>query len=162
MKLHQIAFRHPAHRRPDLDLPLGTAGIALAFAILASRCRLPALHASLKVIFLLLAGFVGTVLLALWTLTTHHAAWGNANLLVFNPLALAMVGAAWRSRDGIGGGRLVRTLVGTQVGAALIGLMLHFLPGIAQQNLPWLLFAIPVWLAIAAGFFRNVRSTHAQ
>jgi hypothetical protein len=30
-------------------------------------------------------------------------------------------------------------------------LMLHFLGGMPQQNLPWLLFATPVWLAIAVG-----------
>jgi hypothetical protein len=121
--------------------------------MLASKPRLPTLSASLAVAYLLLAGVLGTVLLVLWTLTTHYAAWNNVNLLVFNPVAFAMVGAAWRTRKGIDGGRLVRTLVGIQVGAALLGVLLHLLPGVTQQNLPWLLFAIPVWFAIAAGLW---------
>lgn len=28
-------------------------------------------------------------------------------------------------------------------------MLLHLLPGTVQQNQPWLLFAMPVWLAIA-------------
>lgn len=140
---------------PDLKSALGISGLALAVLMLVSRSRLPLLYASLAVAFLVFAGSLGTVLLALWTLTTHHAAWENANLLVFNPLAFVMVRAAWRLREGIAGGSLVRTLVGIQIGAGLIGLLLHVLPGIAQQNLPWLLFAIPVWLAIAVGLWRT-------
>ena len=79
----------------------------------------------------------------------HRAAWGNANLLVFNPLAFALIGAAWRARDGTRGGRLARTLVAIQLGAAFLALLVHFLGSTSQQNLPWLLFSIPVWLAIA-------------
>jgi hypothetical protein len=153
----EIAPNHlkaPSTSPPNLNLPLGIVGVALAAVLMASRSRLPLLYCSVAVGFLVLAGFLGTILIALWTVTTHYAAWQNENLLVFNPLAFAMVGATWRSRDGIDGSRLMRTLVGIQVGAGLIGLLLHFLhlrPGIAQQNLPWLLFAIPVWLAIAVG-----------
>jgi hypothetical protein len=154
----ELALNHvepPPDWPPDLKLPLGIAGVALAGAILVTRSRRPVLCASLKVAFLVVAGFLGTMLVALWTLTTHYAAWRNANLLVFNPLAFAMVGAVWRTRNGIDVGRLVRALVGIQVGAAVIGLLLHFLPGHPQQNLPWLLFAIPVWLALAVGMWRG-------
>jgi hypothetical protein len=146
----------PGPMPPNLDVPLGFIGLALAAVLLVSRLRLPVLHASLAVIFLLVAGLLGTALLALWAVTTHHAAWRNENLLVFNPLAFVMVGAAWRTRKGIDGSRLARILVAVQVGAALLGLLVHFLPGMAQQNLPWLLFAIPVWLAIAVGFWGNL------
>jgi len=142
---------------PNLDLPLGLMGLALAAAIHISRSRLPILHATMEVTFLVLAGSLGTVLVALWTLTTHYAAWENANLLVFNPLAFAMVGAAWRSRHGIDVGRLPRTLVAIQLGAALMAVLLHFMSGNAQQNHPWLLLGIPVWLAIAAGIWKGHR-----
>jgi hypothetical protein len=148
-------LRLPPAMAPDLGLPLGAAGLVLAAALLLSKSRLPALYASLQVTFLVFAGIVGLVLLGFWTLTIHYAAWENANLLVFNPVAFALVGAAWRSRDGNDGGRLIRILVGLQVGGVLIAILLHFLPGSAQRNLPWLLFAIPVWLAIAAGLWRG-------
>jgi hypothetical protein len=146
-------LKPPRQSQPALTLALGISGLALAILMLLFRALLPVVYASLAVAFLVLAGLLGTALLALWTLTTHHAAWQNANLLVFNPLAFAMVCAAWRSRDGINGSGLMRTLVGIQIGAGFIGLLLHVLPGIAQQNLPWLLFAIPVWLAIAVGLW---------
>jgi hypothetical protein len=113
--------------------------------------RLPRLYASLATAYVILAGIAGSLLLALWTLTAHRAAWANANLLAFNPFAFALSGAAWRSRNGMRGGPFARTLAAVQVGAVFLGLMLHFLGGISQQNLPWLLFATPVWLAIAVG-----------
>jgi hypothetical protein len=134
---------------PSLGMPLSIAGVALALAILGLRSGFPVAYACLSVAFLVAAGGLGTILLAFWTLTTHYAAWKNANLLVFNPLAFFMIGAAWRSRNTNSASRLLRTLVGIQVGAALIGLLIHLLPGISQQNLPWLLFATPVWVAIA-------------
>ena len=146
-------LKPPGATPPDLDLPLGIAGLALGLAILVSRARLPALYAVLAVAYLVFAGVLGTVLLALWTLTTHYAAWDNANLLVFNPLAFVLTAAAWRSGKGRDGGRLAQTLVAFQLGAALLGVLLHVLPGGAQQNLAWLLFAIPPWLAIGVGLW---------
>jgi hypothetical protein len=148
----------PSTMPPGLDVPLGIAGLALAVTMMVSRPRLPVMYASLAAAYLVLAGIAGTVLLALWALTTHRAAWENANLLVFNPLAFAMLRAAWRIRHGMDGGRLARTLIAIQLGAALLGILLHFLPGMAQQNLPWLLFAIPVWLAIAVGLCAKTAS----
>ena len=143
----------PGALPPNLELPLGIAGLALGLVMLASRARLPALYAFLAVAYLLVAGVLGTVLLALWTLTTHYAAWDNANLLVFNPFAFVLITAAWRSGKGRDGGRLAQTLVGVQLAAAFLGLLLHVLPGGTQQNLPWLLFATPAWLALAAGLW---------
>jgi hypothetical protein len=67
---------------------------------------------------------------------------------VFNPLALAMAGAAWQTRKGMVYGRRARILIPVQLAAALLAVLLHLLPGTAQQNQPWLLLAIPVWLAI--------------
>src|SRR3546814_4382452 len=39
-------------------------------------------YAVLGMLYLLAAGIIGLVLLALWTLTTHHSAWANANLQI--------------------------------------------------------------------------------
>jgi hypothetical protein len=139
-------LKPPSPSPPPLDLPLGIAGLVFALAILVTRSWLPVLSASIAAAYLVLAGVLGTVLLALWTLTTHYAAWENANLLVFNPLAFAMVGPVWRNAHR---GRIMGILLAIQLGAALLAVLLHLLPGVAQHNQPWLLFAIPVWLAIA-------------
>jgi hypothetical protein len=122
------------------------AGLALAAILLASRSRYPKLYLSLSVAYLVIVGSLGTVLLALWTLTMHHAAWANTNLLVFNPLAFVIL--VWRARRGGAALRLTRLLVACQLAALLVGVV-FLLSGASQQNLPWLLFGIPVWLAIA-------------
>ncbi|MDB6008450.1 MAG: hypothetical protein JWL65_700 [Gammaproteobacteria bacterium] len=139
----------PGTTPPQLGVPLGIAGLAFATIMLTSRRRCPTIYASVSIAFLVGAGVTGTLLLALWMLTTHRAAWENANLLIFNPLAFAMLGAAWRTRKPIGDSPLARTLVAVQLCAVFLGLLLHCVPGMTQQNLPWLLFATPVWLAIA-------------
>ena len=133
---------------PELSWPLAIAGAVFALAILVTGPWLPTLSALFATAWLVLSGLLGTVLLALWTLTTHYAGWENANLLVFNPLAFAMVAAAWQTRKRIACNGLVRILILMQIAAVLLSLLLHLLPGIAQQNRPWLLLAAPVWIAI--------------
>jgi hypothetical protein len=144
---HEIAPNRlppPDPGPPNLALSLGLAGLAFAAVMLGSRVRYPRLAFSLAALYLVLAGAVGILLLALWTLTTHHAAWGNANLLIFNPVAFLILMALWRAR------RLARTLLAGQIGALLLGLGLFVFSSATQRNLPWLLFGIPVWLAVAA------------
>jgi hypothetical protein len=139
----------PGESPPNFALQLGGVGLVLAIGMFTSRRRFPTLFASLAVAYLVSAGLVGTGLLALWTLTTHYAGWSNENLLVFNPFAFLLLACVWQSRRGKVASRFARTLMGVQVGAASISVLLHFKPGVVQQNLPWLLLAIPVWLAIA-------------
>lgn len=141
----------PPTSAPDLRLPLALAGVAFAALLLIARRYAPTVYALLGSLYLVLAGFVGVALLVLWTLTTHHSAWANANLLLFNPLALLLVPALWRSRRGVAPSRLVDGLIVVQLLAVLAALALHLLPGVVQQNQPWLLFALPCWLALALG-----------
>jgi hypothetical protein len=153
---HEIApnrLKPPRPQAPNLDVPLGIAGVTLALMMLAIRTRFPVFYASLGAAYLILAGILGTVLLALWTLTTHYAAWANANLLVFNPLAFAMIASMWRTRRATLGSPLARVLLALQLAAAFVGLSLHLLGILHQQNLPWLLLATPIWLAIATGLY---------
>jgi hypothetical protein len=140
---------------PDLTWPLAAGGLLLAAVIAFSHPRFPRLRACVITGFLLFAGVMGVVLLALWTLTIHYAAWRNANLLIFNPLAFLMIRPIWRYRARNEGSPLLRTLVALQVCGALAGLLIYLVMATAQQNLPWLLFAIPVWLAIALGLWRT-------
>lgn len=145
----------PPASPPDLRMPLGAAGLLLGALLLATRLWWPLGHALLGTLFLLLAGLVGVVLLGLWTLTTHHSAWANANLLLFNPLAWLLLPTLWRTRRGFAASRFVDGLIVLQLLAMLAALALHLLPGTVQQNQPWLLFALPCWLALAWGLRRN-------
>jgi hypothetical protein len=131
------------------------AGLLLAALLLAARLWWPLGYSLLGTLYLLLAGLVGVVLLGLWTLTTHHSAWANANLLLFNPLAWLLLPTLWRARRGFAASRFIDGLIVLQLLALLAGLALHLLPGTVQQNQPWLLFALPCWLALAWGLRRN-------
>lgn len=139
----------PPSGAPDLRLPLALAGLAFAAALVAARRFAPTAYALLGTLYLSLAGLVGIALLILWTLTTHHSAWANANLLVFNPLAFPLVAAVWRSRRDSVSSRLANALIVLQLVAVLVAWLMHLLPGVVQQNQPWLLFAMPCWLALA-------------
>lgn len=134
---------------PDLRLPLALAGLLLAALIILTRRWWPVGYILLGTLYLLAAGFVGVLLLVLWTLTTHHSAWANANLLLFSPLAFLLLPTMWRARRGLAASRFIDGVLALQLIAALIAILLHLLPGTVQQNQPWLLFALPCWLALA-------------
>jgi hypothetical protein len=138
----------PPAQAPDLRGPLALAGAALAILLVFARRHLPTLHAALATTWLTLAGAAGLLMLGLWLFTTHHSAWANANLLLFNPLAFALIPAVWRRLRGVPVARWMDGLLIAQLIAGLIAIALHLLPGIVQQNQPWLLFALPVWLAL--------------
>jgi hypothetical protein len=134
---------------PDLRLPLALAGLLLAALLVLCRRHWPTGYALLGTIHLVAAGLVGIVLLALWTLTSHHSAWANANLLLFNPLAFLLLPTLWRARRGLAASRFIDGVIAIQLLACMVAVLLHLLPGTVQQNQPWLLFALPIWLALA-------------
>ena len=145
----------PPATAPDLRLPLALAGLAFAALIVSTRRWWPTIHALLGTAYLLTAGLVGALLLVLWTLTTHRAAWANANLLLFNPFAFALLPMPWRARRNVASPPFVTALLMLQLLAMLVAVLLHALPGTVQQNQPWLLFALPCWLALAGSQRRN-------
>ncbi|HWX66268.1 MAG TPA: DUF4105 domain-containing protein [Rhodanobacter sp.] len=145
----------PPSAAPDLRLPLALAGLLLGALIVLTRRRWPSVYALFGTLYLLFAGIIGLVLLALWTLTTHHSAWSNANLLLFNPLAFLLLPTLWRSRRGFAASRFMDGVIALQLLAIVIAVLLHLLPGTVQQNQPWLLFALPCWLTLAWSLRRN-------
>lgn len=87
------ATRPPARVRPDV--PVTTflaAGLALATLLVAwgYRTRGPVPSITVTVTWGLLAGLLGTLVLLLWVATQHVAAHRNLNLLLANPLWLAL------------------------------------------------------------------------
>jgi hypothetical protein len=138
----------PPSRPPDLRLPLLLVGAAWAILLwLSGRSR----HRAARIVFgigasvwLLAAGLAGLFMLAIWTLTTHHAGWANANLLLFNPLAWLLLVAVWRGQVSPRA-HLMAWIVTALTALALIGNLTDLL---TQRNLPWILLALPVWLAL--------------
>lgn len=134
---------------PDLRLPLAIAGLGLGvLLVLMYRFWMPG-YIALGSLYLVAAGLVGLILLALWTLTAHHSAWANANLLLFNPAAWLLLPTLWRRRRALRASRFIDGVIALQLLAMVAAVLLHLLPGSVQQNQPWLLFALPLWLALA-------------
>ena len=139
----------PPDTAPDLRVPLGILGLVFAALIVVTWRSSKRLYAVLGSLFLVFAGLSGLLMLILWTLTQHHSAWANANLLLFNPLALILIGSLWRARRSVQPSHFANGVVMLQLFALLVALLLHLLPGVVQQNQPWILFALPCWLALA-------------
>ncbi|MDE1898578.1 MAG: DUF4105 domain-containing protein, partial [Xanthomonadaceae bacterium] len=146
---------------PDLRLPLLATGLLWA-ALIAAPLRWPQRRALRRVsavaggLYALLGGLAGLLMLALWTLTAHRAAWGNENLWLFDPALLLLIvpllrqaGTAARSSVFARGLSLLLAL------AAAFALFSKILPGFPQQNLPWILLGLPLDLALAGVLWRR-------
>ena len=153
----------PAPAAPrELRLPLLAAGMALAALLLwlaRGKGRFyRASFALLAVAWWLICGFSGLVLAGLWGLSDHWAAWHNENLLLFNPLCLALPLVWWRAP------RIACLLATLIAAAALTSLIIRTLPGLYQGNLAFIALSVPVHVALAmlAWRQRSVAGTAAD
>ena len=156
--------RAPPPVPPHLLLPLLALGLAWAAAI-ACGVRAHAGRATrfaaagAVALYALLAGLAGLIMLALWTLTTHRAAWANQNLLQFDPALLLL---AWPLARSFGArralGRWTRALTLLLAALSLSGLAGHLGGLLGQQNLHWIAFALPINLTLAAIAWRAARA----
>jgi hypothetical protein len=138
---------------PDWRMHFVFAGLALA--LLAGYALRPNAGPRLRTASLaltigwILLGLIGLGLIGLWSLTDHVAAWGNENVLLFNPLCLALLPAA----AALGRGRPVpRWSVRVAVLIALtawLALFLKFLPFRIQSNGDWIALLLPLHAVLA-------------
>jgi hypothetical protein len=101
-----------------------------------------------------LAGIVGVLLLGLWGLTDHAAAYRNENVLQFTPLALPLV---WLIPRLLRSGRSANwtlTLAIAIAALSCLGLVLKLFPGFDQVNAQIIALAMPAQLGVAAGVRR--------
>jgi hypothetical protein len=98
----------------------------------------------------LLSGVGGLVLLGLWALTDHAAAYANENLLQLNPLSLGLLVLVPALAYGAVRGRRVTVVLAMVVAViSLLGLPLKLLPWFGQVNYEVIALALPVHLALA-------------
>ena len=150
----------PPEQAPDLRWPLLVVGLlwAIPLALPAvSRHRFArGVFVAAATLFTVFAGLAGLLMLGLWTLTLHRSAWGNFNLLAFQPFALLLIPGIWRlRRAGRTMGRMAPRVAAMSFAACVIGLLLHLWPDFPQRNMPWLLLALPCWAALFASFCRK-------
>lgn len=150
----------PPEKAPDLRWPLLIAGIVLAIPLalpaITRRRGARGVFVAAGTLFALFTGVAGLFMLGLWTLTLHRSAWGNFNLLAYQPFALLIIPGIWRlRRAGRPMSRLASRVTGISFAACVIGLLLHLWPDFPQRNMPWLLFALPCWAALFASLCRR-------
>ena len=158
--LAQNKLDPPPEQAPDLRWPLLLAGliwaIPLALPAFSRRRFARGVFVAAATLFAVVAGLAGLFMLGLWTLTLHRSAWGNFNLLAFQPFALLLLPGIWRLRvAGRQIGRLAPRVTALSAAACVIALLLHLWPDFPQRNLPWLLLALPCWAALFATFCRR-------
>jgi len=157
--IFESTLRPPPDSPPDwvpwyLLLGLSIGGIAAALARPARRS--PGARFGFLVVtggWLVLAGLAGVVLGGLWGLTDHVMAYRNQNLLQLDPVALALVPAAFsavRSGTPAWGVNLARLVVAL----SLAGLALKLIPAWTQVNGPIIALALPAHLGVAAALTR--------
>jgi hypothetical protein len=139
--------------RPDVAWLFAGVGSGIAVLLLFGlRSQRRAVRAGATVLAAatwLLAAAGGALLAGLWAFTDHQAAWRNENLLLFNPLALALLAALpalWRGTPAPAW--LRRTAMAVLVGA-LLAVFLKFLPWRIQDNLDWIVLWLPIHAALA-------------
>ena len=129
-------------------------GLLGAWLLRWAAASKPRLSAALAGAFWLSTGLAGLVLVALWTATTHIAAWGNENLLLFSPLALLLVPLALARMRGVAPPRWAQTLLLAVTVLAAMAVFLKFLPFRVQSNLDWISLMLPLHLALYFSFRR--------
>ena len=139
---------------PNWRLGFAAVGIALAlawwFALRQNAPRGLRLVGAIALAgFWLSCGLIGCGLLALWAFTDHTAAWGNENALLFNPLCLALLPAAWPLARGVTASRWMTRVMLTVALCAGIALFLKFLPFRIQSNGDWIALLLPIHAAVA-------------
>lgn len=153
-RLAESTVEWPAEE-PPFWLP-GFAGFGLGVAallLMLARRAAADIGATARVVLgVLLGGWwlvcgLGGVLLAfLWACTAHQSAWANQNLMLLNPLAIALLPLAWRVARGRAASAWMRRVVAFLALAAVAALLAKTLPNLRQQNLDWVLLALPVHL----------------
>ncbi len=158
--LAQGSVEEPPAAPPDLRWPFLLLGVALGTLLVwmgrntHAAARIPlAMFAGMFEVF---CGVGGCVLLFLWLGTEHRAAWRNENLLLLNPLCLALIPAAFGLARAYP--RVHRATVWiawlVALGAAF-ALFSKILPWFVQANLHWIVLFLPIHLALALGMHRG-------
>jgi len=147
----------PELRWPFLAVGVGTA-MLLRWLAGGGRARRASL-AAFALAFEAFCGLGGLLLLFLWFGTEHRAAWRNENLLLLDPLCLALLPAWFGLLRGRAAPRARARLLAWIVAAvAASALATKILPGVVQANLHWILLLLPIHLALALALRRPSRA----
>jgi len=149
----------PGYFTPALEVGLLITGVVLALCMLpVSSGAVRWTIASIAMLWNLLAGFTGILLLYADLFTRHAQYMGkNVNVLLATPAALALavlIPFALRAGAAPKIVRAVRALAVFAAACAVVAVLLRVLPFLAQQNRPLLALIVPVQAALAFAIWR--------
>lgn len=148
--LPHTAAPEPAEK-PRRWLPWLGAGVLIGIAI-AALGRYRRFAAAVALPYWLICGIAGLLLIYLWGFTDHWAAWANRNLLLLNPLCLALLPGAISVLRRRTPPRWFGVCVAIVAAAAVIAWILHWLPLRPQYNQTWIALLLPIHVAFAYVF----------
>jgi hypothetical protein len=143
-----------------LLIGLVIGGSAYVLAAGAARSRMSRTgYLALTWTWWVLTGLAGLVLVGLWALTDHAAAYRNENVLQTDLLVLPLLWLGSRLALGSRRGAHSAAVLATVVAAlSVLGLLLKALPYFSQVNGGIIALALPAHLGIAASLWRLDRS----
>jgi hypothetical protein len=106
-----------------------------------------------------LFGLLGLILVGFWAFTNHKVAYANANIMQFAPWAIVLFGygigvmLGWPRATRRAGLLALSAMV-----FAALGILCKALPGLNQDNWPFILFCLPTWLGLWAGLRAALRA----
>ncbi|MFC0678878.1 DUF4105 domain-containing protein [Lysobacter korlensis] len=150
---HRIS-PEPVESRPQWPL-WALVGVALGIAAAIGGHRRPRLTAALALPVWSVCALLGALMLFIWFGTGHRFGWANHNLLLFNPLCVALLPAGWAIARGRRPAHLFDWLLVAVAAAAVLSLFLHWLPVQPQRNAHWIALILPIHLGLALGLFRR-------
>ena len=147
---HRIAPEPAEFERPWW--PWLLCGLALAAVVSWATARVPRAVAAVALPFWVLCVVLGALMLFLWGFTAHRFAWGNHNLLLFNPLCLLLLPGGWRIARGRASGTWFKRWLALIVVGGVVALFMLWLPLAPQRNAHWIALLLPIhaglWLAL--------------
>jgi hypothetical protein len=97
-------------------------------------------------------GLLGLILVCLWAFTNHKVAYANANIMQFAPWTVILLGYGMGVMLGRPGAvRVARTLALSAAVLSALGIVCKALPGLNQDNWPFILLSLPIWLGLWTG-----------
>ena len=151
----------PAEVPPAWGLRYLLVGILLAAVLLWLGIKAPksriayVAFSGAGTLWALVVGILGTVLLGLWVVTDHTAAYWNENLFIFNPLALVLGVTLPLAAFGSAGSKpLARRFALATALFAVFGFVLQPLPWLDQINGQLYALVVLPHIAVAIGVYR--------
>lgn len=161
--LSEGTFAAPPDKPPSRWRQTGLIGLAVGGAlILLSRLRRPAPARMAAATWFLFAGAAGAFLLFLWAFTGHYSGYANQTILLLSPLGLPLAIMTpvrrWQAATA--------WVAAVHLALCIAGCVLHFVPGLGQENAAVVALALPAnlgaaWVAGVRPRWRSTRSSPA-